>query len=80
VDFSPEHLKQHRIPPPEGAVAGYDYFDRRALINAVPKASREEYMEAAERWVAANDGRQAGYGAATRGGRYYVLPRNRVPT
>jgi hypothetical protein len=60
-------------------MGGYEYYDRRALLHAVPGASREEYMEVAEKWVADNGGRQFGPGAATLGGRYYMLPRGRVP-
>jgi hypothetical protein len=79
MDFSPEHLKHYLVSPPEGAVAGYEYYDRRALIDAIPKRSRQAYMEAAEKWVAENGGRQVGPGAATLGGRYYMLPTGRVP-
>jgi hypothetical protein len=79
MDFSPEHLKHYLVSPPQGAVASYEYFDRRALINAVPERSREAYMEAAEKWVADSGGRHFGPGAATFGGRYYMLPTGRVP-
>jgi hypothetical protein len=79
MDFSPEHLRRYHVSPPAQAPGGYDYYDRRALARAVPEKSREAYMEAAEKWVAEQGGRHFGGGAATLGGRYYLLPRGRVP-
>jgi hypothetical protein len=79
MHFSPEHLARYRVIPPEGGREGYEYYDRRALIRAVPEKTREAYMDAAEKWVAARGGRHFGPGAGTLGGRYYMLPPGRVP-
>jgi hypothetical protein len=79
VDFLPEQLRRYHVSPPEGSPEGYEYYDRRALIRAVPEKSREAYMDAVEKWVAKQGGRHFGPGASTLGGRYYMLPRGRVP-
>jgi hypothetical protein len=79
MDFSPEQLRQYRVFRPAEADEGYEYYDRRALISAVPEKSREAYMDAAEKWIAAQGGRHFGPGAGTLGGRYYMLPTGRVP-
>jgi hypothetical protein len=68
MDFSPEQLRQYRVFRPAGAHEGYEYYDRRALISAVPEKSREAYMDAAEKWIAAQGGRHFGPGAGALGG------------